>query len=74
MKRVFWFGVGATAAVLATRWVKKQRARLSPANMGAQAGEAVRDFRRLLRESLEEGRRAAEEKEAELRGSYDVPT
>ncbi len=70
MKRVFWFGVGVTAAVLATRWVRKQRARLSPANVGEQAGRAARDFRALVSEAVDEGRRAAREKEAELRGTY----
>ncbi|HWC32654.1 MAG TPA: hypothetical protein VG709_05945 [Actinomycetota bacterium] len=73
MKRVFWFGVGVTAAVLAARWVRKQRARLAPANVGEQAGRAVRDLRTLVSESVAEGRRAAREKEAELRGSYDAP-
>ena len=68
MKRLFWVGVGVAAAVYATRWIRQQRARMSPAAIGTNLSDVAADVRRLVEESAEEARRAAAEKEAELRG------
>ena len=71
MKRLVWFGLGVAGAVYATRWIRRQRERLSPAAVGANLGDVVSDLGRLFRASADEARRAAAEKEAELRRTYD---
>lgn len=72
MKRLFWVAVGAAGAYYANRWIKRQRARLSPANVGANLGEVVADAGKLLAAAAAEARRAADEKEAELRKLLDT--
>ena len=71
MRRAFWvalgLGAGATAAVLASRWMRKQSERMAPANVGRQLGDTARDLGQLLREALEEWRKGAAQKEAEIR-------
>ncbi|HVM12248.1 MAG TPA: hypothetical protein VM638_07220 [Actinomycetota bacterium] len=75
MRRAFWvalgLGAGVTSAILVSRWLRRQRERFSPSNIGAQVGEGVRDLRQLLGVSLEEGRRAMREHEAEIRSAID---
>ena len=68
MKRLFWMGVGVAAAYYGSRWLKKQRARFSPAAVGANLGDVVADAAKLVGAAAAEARRAAAEKEAELRG------
>ena len=68
MKRLFWIGVGVGVAVYATRWIRAQRAKMSPAAIGTNVSEVVSDMRKLVQASVEEARRAAAEKESELRG------
>jgi hypothetical protein len=73
MRRVFWvalgLGAGATAAVLAARWGRRQRRRLAPANLGRQAGNVVKDLRSLVGEAAKDFRNGMAEREAEIRGS-----
>lgn len=73
MRRGFWvavgLGAGVTAAVMVSRWMRRQRQRMSPANIGSQLAEGARDFRRLVQEALDEGRQAFIEKEEELKAS-----
>lgn len=73
MRRVFWLavglGAGVTAAVLLSRWMRRQQERLSPANIGSQISEGARDLSRLLREALDEGRAEAARFEDEMRSS-----
>ena len=73
MRRGFWvavgLGAGVAAAVMVSRWVRRQRQRLSPENIGSQLAEGARDFRRLVREALDEGRQAFIDKEEELKAS-----
>ena len=73
MRRVFWvalgLGAGATAAVLAARWGRRQRQRLAPANLGRQAGSVVKDLRSLVGEAAKDFRTGMAEREAEIRGS-----
>ena len=75
MRRAFWaalgLGAGATAAVLTSRWMRKQSERMAPANVGRQLGDTARDLGQLLREAMEEWRRGAAEKEAEIRAQLD---
>jgi hypothetical protein len=69
MKRLFWVGVGVGVSIAAYRWVRKQRARYGPEAVGTKLAEGAREAWKLLEVSVDEGRRAAAEKEAELRGS-----
>jgi hypothetical protein len=72
---MFWtalgLGAGVTAAVLTSRWMRKQSERVAPANVGKQLGGTVRDLGRLAREAMEEWRKGAAEKEAEIRAQLD---
>jgi len=71
MRRLFWtavgVGAGATAAVLVSRWMRRQTERVAPANIGRQLQDTLRDVGQLVREILEEGRKGMAEKEAEIR-------
>ncbi|MGH2740121.1 MAG: hypothetical protein ACRDH6_06540 [Actinomycetota bacterium] len=73
MKRAFWIalglGAGVTATILASRWAKRQRARLAPSSIGPQAQELARDVLHVLREAVEEGARAMREREEEIRAA-----
>ena len=72
MSRLFWIGVGIAGAYYASRWVRKQRQRLSPEAIGANLGDLVGDAAKLLGQAATEARRAAAEKEAELRKLLDT--
>ena len=71
-RRGFWvalgFGAGATGAVLASRWTKKQAARVAPATLAREAKGGLLDLGKLVSESIAEGRQAMEDRERELRG------
>lgn len=73
MRRIFWLamglGAGATGAVLASRWVRRQTRALAPANLAQQAGTTVRDLTALLGEAAREFRQGMAEKEVEVRSS-----
>ncbi|MFN2544985.1 MAG: hypothetical protein ABR600_10535 [Actinomycetota bacterium] len=75
MRRMFWtavgLGAGVTAAVLTSRWMRRQTERMAPANMGRQLGDTARDIGQLVRESLEEWRKGMAEREAEIRAQLD---
>jgi hypothetical protein len=73
MRRLLWIGVGVAAAIYASRWWRRQRTRFGAEGLGDKARQGVRDLLELTRVSVEEGRRAAAEKEAELREAYDHP-
>jgi hypothetical protein len=70
VKRAFWLaaglGAGVAGAVMVSRWMRRQRERLSPANIGAQVSEGVRDLKELFGEALAEARAATREREAEI--------
>lgn len=73
MRRIFWLsmglGAGATAAVMAGRWLKRQRQALAPANLVHQAGDAAKDLASLMAEAARGFREGMTEKEAEVRSS-----
>lgn len=71
MSRLFWIGVGVAGAYYAGRWIKRKRQQMSPAAVGANLGDVLVDAGRLLGQALDEARRAAAEKEAELRKLLD---
>jgi hypothetical protein len=72
MSRLFWIGVGIAGAYYASRWIRKQRQRLSPEAIGANLGDVIGDATKLLGQAAAEARRAAAEKEAELRKLLDT--
>jgi hypothetical protein len=75
VRRIFWLalglGAGATAAVLAARWAKRQGQKVAPANIGRQVSRGASDLGRLVRTALAEGRQAMADREAEIRREID---
>lgn len=71
MKRPFWvalgLGAGATGAVLAGRWTRKQAQRVAPQTLAREAKGGILDLGKLVSESIAEGKRAMDERERELR-------
>jgi hypothetical protein len=74
VRRGFWvalgLGAGATSAVLASRWAKRQANRVAPATIAREARGGLLDLGKLVAESIEEGKRASAERERELRKQY----
>ena len=77
MRRPFWLalgvGFGAASAIMASRWTRRQMQRAKPTAIAREARGGLLDFSRLVAESLEEGKRAADERERELRAKHEVP-
>jgi hypothetical protein len=75
MRRGFWvalgLGAGATGAVVASRWARRQANKVKPTTLAREAKGSLMDLSRLVAESIEEGKRAMEERERELRGELD---
>jgi len=71
LRRLFWLalglGAGATGAILAGRWAKRQANKVAPATIAREARGGILELSKLVAESLEEGRRAMREREEELR-------
>ncbi|HEY6568058.1 MAG TPA: hypothetical protein VI341_11140 [Actinomycetota bacterium] len=77
MKRGFWvalgLGAGATGAIMASRWTKKQAQRVAPATLAREAKGGLMDFSKLVSESIQEGKQAMADREAQLREDNDLP-
>lgn len=77
MRRSFWvalgLGAGATSALLASRWTRRQAQKAKPATLAREAKSGLLDLSKLVAESIEEGRLAMEERERELRERHDLP-
>ncbi len=78
MRRGFWvalgLGAGATGAVLTSRWAKRQANKVKPATLAREVKGGLMDLSKLVAESIEEGKRAMEERERELRAELDAAT
>lgn len=76
MRRGFWvalgLGAGATGAVLASRWARRQAAKVKPTTLAREAKGSLLDLSKLVAESIEEGKRAMEERERELRAELET--
>ena len=76
MRRSFWvalgLGAGATGAVVASRWAKRQANKVKPATLAREARGGLMDLSKLIAESIEEGKRAMEERERELRAELEA--
>lgn len=66
-------GAGATGAILASRWTKKQARRVAPSTIARETKGGLMDLSKLLAESIQEGKRAMDERERELRSEYGLP-
>ena len=70
MRRLFWvalgLGAGAASAILATRFVRKQTAKVAPANLAREARGGMMDLAKLVSDSLAEGKAAMHQKEDQL--------
>jgi hypothetical protein len=71
VRRLFWvalgLGAGAASVILASRFVRKQTAKVAPANLAREARGGMMDLARLVSDSLAEGKAAMHQKEDELR-------
>jgi hypothetical protein len=71
VRRLFWvalgLGAGAASAILATRFVRKQTAKVAPANLAREARGSMMDLAKLVSDSLAEGKASMHQKEDELR-------
>jgi len=76
VKRPFWvalgLGAGATGAVIASRWTKKQAQRVAPATIARETKGGLMDLSKLVSGSIQEGKQEMERREAELRARHDV--
>ncbi len=70
-RRLFWLslglGAGATSAVLASRWLKRQTQKMAPAHVARSASTNLLELGKKVAESVQEGRVAAEQREREVR-------
>jgi hypothetical protein len=78
VRRLFWIavglGAGATGAIIASRWTRRQVQKAKPAAIAREAKGGLLDLSKLVAESIEEGKRAMDERERELRATHDVPS
>lgn len=76
MRRGFWvalgLGAGATGAILASRWTRRQAKRVAPATIAREAKGGLLDLGKLVSESVAEGKRAMDERERELRERHGI--
>jgi hypothetical protein len=76
VKRGFWvalgLGAGATGAILASRWTKKQAQRVAPQSLAREAKGGLLDLSKLVSESIQEGKQAMAEREAQLRADHEL--
>jgi hypothetical protein len=76
IRRLFWVsfgaGLGATTALVTTRWTRKQVQKASPQAIAREARGGIADLSRLVAGSLDEARAAADARERELRSRYGL--
>jgi hypothetical protein len=72
VKRLFWLalglGAGAAGAIMTARFARRQMDKVAPSTLAREARGGLLDLSRRVSESMEEGRRAMQEKEEQLRG------
>jgi hypothetical protein len=72
VRRLFWLalglGAGAAGAIMTARFARRQMIKVAPSTLAREARGGLLDLSRRVSESMEEGRRAMQEKEEELRG------
>jgi hypothetical protein len=72
VKRLFWLalglGAGAAGAIMTARFARRQMDKVAPSTLAREARGGLLDLSRRVSESMEEGRRAMQDKEEQLRG------
>jgi hypothetical protein len=75
VRRLFWvalgLGAGVASAIIGTRFVRKQTAKVAPANLAREARGSMMDLAKLVSESINEGRVAMQERELQLRSDLE---
>ena len=71
MRRLFWLalglGAGAAGAIMTARFARRQMDKVAPSTLAREARGGLLDLSRRVSESIEEGRRAMQDKEEQLR-------
>jgi hypothetical protein len=71
VRRLFWLalglGAGAAGAIMTARFARRQMDKVAPSTLARGARGGLLDLSRRVSESIEEGRRAMQEKEEQLR-------
>jgi hypothetical protein len=71
VKRLFWLalglGAGAAGAIMTARFARRQMDKVAPSTLAREARGGLLDLSRRVSESIDEGRRAMQEKEEQLR-------
>jgi len=71
VKRLFWLalglGAGAAGAIMTARFARRQMDKVAPSTLAREARGGLLNLSRRVSESMEEGRRAMQEKEEQLR-------
>jgi len=71
VKRLFWLalglGAGAAGAIMTARFARRQMDKVAPSTLAREARGGLLDLSRRVSESIDEGRRAMQEKEDQLR-------
>jgi hypothetical protein len=71
VKRLFWLalglGAGAAGAIMTARFARRQMNKVAPSTIAREARGGLLDLSRRVSESIDEGRRAMQEKEEQLR-------
>jgi hypothetical protein len=78
IRRIFWLffglGFGLLLGAFVVKRMNEATKAVAPSNLATQAGRAAGSLTQRMQVAMEEGRRAAQAREAELRATYDVPT
>jgi len=71
VRRLFWLalglGAGAAGAIMTARFARRQMDKVTPSTLAREARGGLLDLSRRVSESIEEGRRAMQDKEEQLR-------
>lgn len=77
LRRIFWLffglGLGLLVGGFVVRRANEATQAVAPTRLADRAGRAAGAFVTSLREAVDEGRRAAATREAELRADHDIP-
>jgi hypothetical protein len=75
VRRLFWvalgLGAGAASAIIASRFVRRQAAKVAPANLAREARGGMLDLAKLVSESINEGKVAMQRREQQLRSELE---
>ena len=73
VRRVFWFGVGAGAAIFVVVKVRQYARQASPSAVGHRVTDGASDLIASVRDFTDRVRAAMAEREAELRDALSLP-